>query len=233
MNGSVRVAVVARSEVARAGLAHLLGNMPRVVQCILFAPDEFTPPAREDAVQLLVLSCDVLVLWCTNGHGAGADAWAADLASIARRNGIRVALLLPFRDTDRAGSAALVPCDAVLDQNALTTSGLDEALRRLAEGESVPAPVAASEPPTGAVPAAAPNRGAPIGRLTEREQQVLELLAKGFSNKQIGLSLGMSEHAAKRVVALLMSKLHSPNRTQVVAVALREGLLGMGQAPHG
>ncbi len=57
---------------------------------------------------------------------------------------------------------------------------------------------------------------------------MLELLVEGLSNRQIGQALGVSEHVAKRTVAIVLSKLDSPNRTQAAAVALREGLVGSG-----
>ncbi|MFD0626787.1 response regulator transcription factor [Streptomyces sanglieri] len=58
-----------------------------------------------------------------------------------------------------------------------------------------------------------------------REQQVLALLAQGFSNKQIARRIGISEHGAKRHVTNLLAKLNSPNRTLAVALALQEGLV--------
>ncbi|MEU0149726.1 response regulator transcription factor [Streptomyces sp. NPDC006288] len=232
MNASVRVAVVARSEVARSGLARMLEDASHVRQYSVFEPEEFTASAREDAIQLLILSCDVLALWCVTGPGPEEDAWADELAAVARRNGIRVVLILPGAKVQRAASGEGVPCDGVLDQNALTTRGLDDALRRLSGGERIlPQPTArtgAGAPaPEGSHPA-----GTRAGLLTERERQIIELLVEGLSNKQIGHALGVSEHAAKRAVAVMMSKLDCPNRTQAVVTALREGLVSAGVGPH-
>jgi len=60
------------------------------------------------------------------------------------------------------------------------------------------------------------------GPLTNRESEVLELLAKGLANKQIALSLGISEHTVKFHVSSIYTKLNVTNRTE----ALREGLRG-------
>ncbi|MFD9908013.1 response regulator transcription factor [Streptomyces sp. NPDC059063] len=227
MGASERVAVVAQSGVVRAGLARLLEEAAEVEQYAVFEPGEFAAPAREDAIQVLILSCDVLLLWCASGLGLGAEAWVRELAGVARRNGIRVALLVPGSEMQQAVSRGGVPCDGILDQNALTAHGLDDALRRLASGERLrPEPAVRTGPSAAAPDAAATHTGTPIGLLTEREQRVLELLADGLSNKQIGVTLGISEHSAKRVVALVLSKLNSPNRTQAVAVALHNGLVG-------
>lgn len=230
--GSVRVAVVARGEAARGGLARMLADVAHVEQYAVFEPKDFTAAAPEDAIQLLILSCDVLVLWCANGSGVGEDAWSAELAAVARKNGIRVALMLPGAEVKRAAPGGGVPCDAVLDQDALTTEDLSDALSKLVRGERlVPEQVARVLPPSRGQDTA-PQAGSPIGLLTERERQVLELLVDGLSNKQIGQALSLSEHAAKRIVAIVLSKLNCPNRTQAVAVALREGLLGTGETGY-
>lgn len=58
--------------------------------------------------------------------------------------------------------------------------------------------------------------------LTERESEVLDLLATGMANKQIALALGISEHTVKFHVSSIYSKLNVTNRTE----AVREGLRG-------
>jgi two-component system, NarL family, response regulator YdfI len=60
------------------------------------------------------------------------------------------------------------------------------------------------------------------GPLTERESEVLGLLAKGMANKQIAMSLGISEHTVKFHVSSIYTKLNVTNRTE----AMREGLRG-------
>ncbi|MFJ6569617.1 response regulator transcription factor [Streptomyces sp. NPDC091292] len=222
---------MARGEVARAGLAALLADADHVRQFAVFDPEEFTAASPEDAIQLLILSCDVLLLWCVNGSGRGEDAWAAELAAVVRRNGIRVLLVLPGAETQRIAVEGGVHWDGVLDQDALTTQGLGDALHRISHGERLlPKQTPRVMPPqlrdgdTGA------RAGSVAGLLTERERQVLELLVGGLSNRQIGQALGVSEHAAKRTVALVLSKLNCPNRTYAVAVALREGLVGTGES---
>jgi DNA-binding NarL/FixJ family response regulator len=64
-----------------------------------------------------------------------------------------------------------------------------------------------------------------IDPLTERERQVLELLALGLPNKTIAMELGISEHTAKFHVGAIMSKLSAASRTEAVAIAARRGLL--------
>jgi len=61
--------------------------------------------------------------------------------------------------------------------------------------------------------------------LTEREQQVLQLLAQGASNKVIARRLGITPHTAKFHVASIAAKLGASGRTDAVARAMRLGLV--------
>jgi DNA-binding NarL/FixJ family response regulator len=61
--------------------------------------------------------------------------------------------------------------------------------------------------------------------LSQREQQVAELLAEGASNKVIARELGISVHTAKFHVTAVMEKLGARNRSDAVAISLREGLV--------
>jgi DNA-binding NarL/FixJ family response regulator len=54
---------------------------------------------------------------------------------------------------------------------------------------------------------------------------VLALLANGASNKHIARALDISVHTAKFHVAALLAKLRARNRTDAIAIAMREGLL--------
>jgi NarL family two-component system response regulator LiaR len=60
--------------------------------------------------------------------------------------------------------------------------------------------------------------------LTEREVEVLTLLARGLSNREIGDALFISERTVRTHVSNILSKLHLANRTQAALYALREGL---------
>ena len=61
--------------------------------------------------------------------------------------------------------------------------------------------------------------------LTERELQVLELLAQGLANKQIALQLGISEHTVKFHISGIYSKLRATSRTEAVRLGVRQGLI--------
>lgn len=61
--------------------------------------------------------------------------------------------------------------------------------------------------------------------LTERELQVLQLLAQGLANKQIALQLGISEHTVKFHISGIYSKLRATSRTEAVRLGVRQGLI--------
>jgi len=61
--------------------------------------------------------------------------------------------------------------------------------------------------------------------LTNRERQVLGLLADGLRNKQIAARLGISTNTVKTHLELLFDKLSVSSRTEAVATAARRGLL--------
>lgn len=63
------------------------------------------------------------------------------------------------------------------------------------------------------------------GQLTAREVEVLELIAQGLSNKEVGKSLGITEETTKVHVRNIMDKLDVEDRTEAVTRALRRGII--------
>ena len=61
--------------------------------------------------------------------------------------------------------------------------------------------------------------------LSERELEVLRLIAEGRSNSEIAEELVISEHTVKRHVSNILSKLHLADRTQAAVYAWREGMV--------
>ena len=66
-------------------------------------------------------------------------------------------------------------------------------------------------------------------KLTERETEVLRLLAEGSANKEIARKLDISEHTVKSHVHSLLAKLGMLSRTQAALYAARIGLVSLEQ----
>lgn len=65
--------------------------------------------------------------------------------------------------------------------------------------------------------------------LTPREREVLQLVTKGLTNKEIGAQLHIAENTVKNHLRNILEKLHLQNRAQAAAYAVREGLMDNGR----
>ncbi len=73
-----------------------------------------------------------------------------------------------------------------------------------------------------------PQSRAALEQLTEREVEVLKLIARGLSNSQIAQTLVVGEATVKTHVARLLDKLELSNRVQAAILAYESGLLELG-----
>ena len=90
-----------------------------------------------------------------------------------------------------------------------------ESVRKVAAGESLfPATIASKLAESMARP-----------ELSKRERQVLECIANGRSNKEIGQMLYISEHTVKTHVRSVLMKLDAIGRTEAIAVGIKRGLI--------
>jgi DNA-binding NarL/FixJ family response regulator len=117
------------------------------------------------------------------------------------------------------------------------TSGdnLAEAVRGALRGESQMDPTVARkvlrefQHMTAANKATTPPAPAeePLEKLTDREEEILKLLAAGLSNKEIAQQLSLSEGTVKNHISAILAKLHANDRTQAVLTALKRGLVDL------
>lgn len=101
---------------------------------------------------------------------------------------------------------------------------LAEAVRRAARGEASLDPRVATrvlQELHGARRAASTG----LAELTERELEILKLIANGLSNADIAAQLVISENTVKGYVSNILSKLHLADRTQAAVLAWREGVV--------
>lgn len=69
------------------------------------------------------------------------------------------------------------------------------------------------------------NGEAQLNNMTDRELEVLKMLAKGYSNSQIAETLVISEYTVKGHVSNILSKLHLTDRTQAAVYAWQQGIV--------
>ena len=96
---------------------------------------------------------------------------------------------------------------------------LAEAVRKASRGEALLAPSVAAR-----LMQEVSGERPPAAGLTERELEVLRLIARGMSNKLIARELVVSEKTVKTHVSNILAKLHLADRTQAALYAVREGL---------
>jgi len=111
-----------------------------------------------------------------------------------------------------------------LRKDTLTPDALSAAVQAAASGTGVVAPDLLGNLLKG-VSADGVNGRPALARLTEREQQVLALIAQGHPTREVAQELCYSERTVKNVLHDVVTKLNARSRSQAVAHAVREGLI--------
>jgi DNA-binding NarL/FixJ family response regulator len=112
-----------------------------------------------------------------------------------------------------------------LRKDTLTIESLGAAVRAACNGAGVMEPDLLGNLLRGLSPESlVPNRPTAT-RLTDREQQVLALIAAGHPTREVALQLSYSERTVKNVLHDVVTKLNARSRSQAVAFAVREGLI--------
>ena len=139
----------------------------------------------------------------------------------------QIVILTSYHDDDhilpaiRAGAISYLLKD-------IEPAGLSEAVRKAAQGEVTMHPRIAAkmiqllQQPSGR---ATDDEFTVLADLSKRELEVLELIATGLSNLDIGNQLFISEKTVKSHVSNILSKLHLADRTQVAVFAWRKGII--------
>ena len=132
-----------------------------------------------------------------------------------------VVLLTTFDDSELLLRAVEAGAQGFLLKDA-SPEDLHAAIRRVADGETLLQPVS-----LGAVRAHWQDNGGEheTRRLTAREADILRLVAGGYSNKEIGRSLHLSEGTIKNYISGLLVKLDCRDRTHAVLKAITQRLL--------
>ncbi len=114
-----------------------------------------------------------------------------------------------------------------LRKDTLTMEGLSAAVQAAASGAGVVTPeLLGSLVKSAAAESNGGSNGRPhSAKLTDREQQVLSLIAAGHPTREVAQELCYSERTVKNVLHDVVTKLNARSRSQAVAFAVREGLI--------
>jgi NarL family two-component system response regulator YdfI len=209
----IRVFIVAASPLARAGLESILTS--RGVEVVGSIAD-----VELAGEQLSDLDTDV-VLFEASGAQPESVLKSVDWTELSSE--FHVVVLTDHSPAGwpsealRAGIRAILPGDVSPDQ-------LVAALRAAASGLFVVHPSRADAlfPPAAPAFRSMTELAEP---LTNREREVLQMLASGLGNKEIAARLVISEHTAKFHVASILGKLGAGSRTEAVSLGIRRGLI--------
>jgi two-component system, NarL family, response regulator YdfI len=199
----IRVLVGARSSVVRAGLESLVRSIPSL---------EFAGTVDVSRLASSELSGDVLLLEVGDSRE---HEWPV-LANLP----IPVVLLLDFADAALVSSALRSGIRGAISWDA-TPEEIEGAVHAVSAGLVVTTPASLAE----LLPDAQPIAEELVEPLSDRELQVLDLLAEGIGNKLIAHRLSISEHTVKTHVASIFAKLGASSRTEAVSRAIRRGLV--------
>lgn len=136
--------------------------------------------------------------------------------------GTQVILLTSFDDSRQILAAVQAGALSCLLKD-VDADGLADAIRKAARGEAVLHPRVAGYLLDAIRRGATPGEE-PLGTLSEREREVLALMAEGLSNQTIGDKLTISEKTVKTHVSNILAKLGVADRTQAAVLAWKSGM---------
>jgi len=228
-NPGPAVVIVAAYPSVRAGLHALL----RASDAPLLVLEE-AESGEEMAALLGDIRPDVVLLDTTGEEGTAVARTLAGLeeAGCASEVGLLVLGDRPETDLSRLASADGLPGFGYLLRSEADAAQIVAAVRAVADGlvaldRSLAAHLTREEqrplvtpqrPGMGTLPDLLPG-----ATLTPREVEVLQRMAEGLPNKQIGTKLGISLHTVKFHVAQILGKLNATSRTEAVTTGARRG----------
>jgi len=197
-----RVFLVDDHEIVRRGIAELID-----AESDLEVVGE-SPTVAHTLGRIAATMPDIAVLDVRLPDGSGVDLCRAIRSA---HPDIQCIMLTAYDDDEASYSAVLAGAAGYVLKD-IRGQKLIEGIRRVARGESImPKGLAAGVFATLSKPPAAPEDGP---ELTLRERQVLELIAEGLTNRQIGDRLDLAEKTVKNYVSGLLAKLGMERRTQ-------------------
>ena len=214
----VRIFLLDDHEVVRRGIAELLAAVPGFEVVGEASTVEQTLP------RVLAARPDVAVLDARLPDGSGIDV-CRDIRSALPST--YCLILTSYDDHDAVLASVLAGASGYVLKE-VRTSGLVDAIRQAAQGRSLIDPAVISQV-MDRVRDGSPTDSR-LAALTTREREVLDYIADGLTNRQIGERMYLAEKTVKNYVSSLLAKLGLERRTQAAVLATR--LFGGGADHH-
>ncbi|MBI5033954.1 MAG: response regulator transcription factor [Chloroflexi bacterium] len=220
MTTPIRVLIVDDHAIVRKGIRALLAT-EKDIQVVGEVGD-----GVEAVAQTLALKPDVILMDLVMPKMDGIEATRRITTD---QPGTRILVLTSFAADDKVFPAIKAGALGYL----LKDSGPDElvqAIHQVYRGEPSLAPSIARKVLTEMTGAS--KKPITIDPLTEREMEILRLIAQGRNNKEIAEQLVIVEMTVRTHVSNILSKLHLASRTQAALYALKEGLASIDDVPR-
>jgi NarL family two-component system response regulator LiaR len=212
---SIRVLIADDHAIVRSGIAALLAQVPDI-KVVGEASD-----GQGAITQAAILHPDVILMDLVMPNVDGIEA----IRQIkARQPECRILVLTSFAADDKVFPAIKAGALGYLLKES-RPADLIEAIRQVYRGESSLHPTIARKVLQELT--RPPDRPPTPDPLTEREMDVLRLVAQGLGNQEIAAKLCVGDATVRTHVSNILAKLHLANRIQVALYALREGLVSL------
>ena len=218
---SIRVLIADDQALVRDGFGMILDAQPDI-DVVAEAADGSEAIERARELRPDVVLMDIRM--------PGVDGIEATRRLLADDGGPRVLMLTTFDQNEYVYEAMKAGASGFLLKD-VRREELVNAVRVVAAGDALLAPTLTRRliedfvrrPPPGSAPSG------PIADLTDRESEVLRLIARGLSNAEIAAELVVSDATVKTHVARILSKLGLRDRIQAVVLAYETGFVQPGE----
>jgi NarL family two-component system response regulator LiaR len=212
MSENIRVLIVDDHAIVREGQMALIDTEPGM-EVIGEAQDGFESVEMADKLQP-----DVILMDLEMPRKGGIEATGEIKA---KKPDARILVLTSFTEDEKVYAAIKAGAQGYLLKDSSPNEIL-AAIRRVHLGETSMHPSIAEKLMRELQRSS--NLKPTVDPLTEREMEILKLVAQGLPNQEIAERLVISERTVRTHVTNILSKLHLANRTQAALYALREGL---------
>jgi DNA-binding NarL/FixJ family response regulator len=219
---TIRVLLADDAELVRRGFALIL-SVQEDIEVVGEAADGSAAVAETARLKPDVVLMDIQM--------PGVDGLEATRRIVADHPSVRVVILTTFERDDYLFEALRAQASGFLLKNT-TPEELVRAIKAAASGDALLAPsITRRVIQTFAAPGSVAALRKLPGSLTDREREILTLMAKGLSNAEIAQHFVLGESTVKTHVSHILAKLNARDRVQAVVLAYSSGLVRPGSTP--